>query len=198
MYNWNSTGTVENTIIRGNSADQGPQIGLGAESAPSEVTFTFCDVEGGDSAAHVEPGCTLNWGAGNLDTDPLFVTGPLGDYYLSQITAGQGSDSPCVDAGSDTATNLGMDTMSTNTIQLLDGGTVDMGYHYPVSLRIYTIEESGGNITIGWNSEAGTSYTVRWSADMQSWDSISVGETDEWTDTNTAGYAQKYYQVEEN
>ncbi len=42
-------------------------------------------------------------GAGNIDLDPLFVSGPDGDYYLSQIAAGQAVDSPCVDAGSDLA-----------------------------------------------------------------------------------------------
>jgi len=32
-------------------------------------------------------------------SSPLFATGPLGDYYLSQSAAGQPSDSPAVDTG---------------------------------------------------------------------------------------------------
>jgi len=87
--------TVINTILWGNSASTGPQISLGAGS----MDVSYCDVEGGSAAVHVAPGATLYWGEGNMDWDPLFVTGPLGDYYLSQVAAGQGSDSPCLDAG---------------------------------------------------------------------------------------------------
>jgi hypothetical protein len=69
-------------------------------------------------------------GTGNIHDDPLFVTGPEGDYYLSQIAAGEGVNSPCVDAGSDTAADLGMDQCTTRTDDVNDVGIVDMGYHY--------------------------------------------------------------------
>jgi len=65
-------------------------------------------------------------GIGNIDDDPLFVTGPLGDYYLSHV----GQDSPCIDVGSDTAVNLGLAARTTRTDELPDTGIVDMGYHY--------------------------------------------------------------------
>jgi hypothetical protein len=68
-----------------------------------------------------------------VNDNPLFVTGQLGDYYLSQTAAGQGTDSPCVDAGSDTAANLGMDIFTTRTDLAVDTRTVDMGYHYPIT-----------------------------------------------------------------
>ena len=42
----------------------------------------------------------------------------------------QGSDSPCVDTGSDTSANLGMDIFTTRTDKVWDEGIVDMGYHY--------------------------------------------------------------------
>ncbi|MHC4095446.1 MAG: right-handed parallel beta-helix repeat-containing protein [Planctomycetota bacterium] len=74
-------------------------------------------------------------GIGNIHTDPRFVSGPEGDYYLSQIAAGQVSDSPCVDAGSDTAANLGMDIYTTRTDEMGDEEIVDMGYHYPAIIE---------------------------------------------------------------
>ncbi|OGP58914.1 MAG: hypothetical protein A2V67_20785, partial [Deltaproteobacteria bacterium RBG_13_61_14] len=52
------------------------------------------------------------------------------DFYLSQTAAGQGADSPCVDAGGDLASDLGLDAYTTRTDGVLDSGTVDMGYHY--------------------------------------------------------------------
>ena len=39
------------------------------------------------------------------------------------------ANSPCVDAGSDTAANLGLDTLTTRTDATPDAGIVDMGYH---------------------------------------------------------------------
>jgi len=105
--------TLTNCILWQNTPDE---IGLENTSSP---IVTCCDVDGG-------------WpGAGNIDDDPLFVTGPLGDYYLSQTAAGQESQSPCVDTGSDTAANLGLDVRTTRTDHLADASTVDMGYHSP-------------------------------------------------------------------
>ncbi len=69
-------------------------------------------------------------GIANIDNDPLFVSGPLGDYYLSQIAAGQFLDSPCVDAGSDLASVFGLNQFTTRIDHLGDAGIVDMGYHY--------------------------------------------------------------------
>ncbi|MFZ0033988.1 MAG: S8 family serine peptidase [Sedimentisphaerales bacterium] len=83
----------------------------------------------------VDPNCTLNWdsnsyrwdpNSNNIDKDPCFVSG----YYLSQIAAGQAVNSDCVDGGSNTAENLGMNTYTTRTDGMFDEGIVDMGYHY--------------------------------------------------------------------
>jgi hypothetical protein len=65
-----------------------------------------------------------------ITSDPLFVAGPKGECYLSQVASGQGLDSPCVDAGGDTAASLGLDAKTTRTDAVTDTGVVDMGYHY--------------------------------------------------------------------
>jgi hypothetical protein len=67
-------------------------------------------------------------GVGNISSDPLFIGNPLGDYFLSQIVAGQIVQSPCVNTGHpDSAMIVG--TTRTDAVQ--DQGIVDMGYHYP-------------------------------------------------------------------
>ena len=77
-------------------------------------------------------------GPGNISADPLYVQGEGCDYLLSQTAAGQTSESPCVDAGSNSATTLGMTFYSTRTDSVSDTGTVDMGYHLPVGMpRVY-------------------------------------------------------------
>ena len=83
---------------------------------------------------HLEAGCTLNWNSGNIDADPLFLAGPLGGYYLSQIAAGQWLESPCVDAGDSEIGHLPdmiwIGTTRTDVVE--DAGIIDMGFHYPL------------------------------------------------------------------
>jgi len=114
-------GQVRDSILRGNSPDE----------IWDQLFFTtsvfHTNIEGG----HV--------GTGNIDSDPLFVTGPGGDCYLAQIAAGQLADSPCLDAGSDAAFvtcfetadgTVCLDLLSTRTDEEPDTGQADMGYHY--------------------------------------------------------------------
>ena len=69
-------------------------------------------------------------GTGNLSgLDPLFVAGPEGDTYLSQVMAGQASDSPAVDAGGVTVQDAGLQDRTTRTDRLRDEGIADMGFH---------------------------------------------------------------------
>ena len=136
-------GPIANCTITGNEASSGGGIYLGYfidwhcvvlnsvmwGDTPDEIagytalaTVTYSDVDGG-------------WtGTGNISNDPLLVSGPLGDYYLSCTAAGQEADSPCIDAGSGTAESLGLDKLTTRTDSAADSGIVDMGYHYPLAI----------------------------------------------------------------
>ena len=114
-YYYASESSITDSILWGNGLEE-----IVADSAAP--TVTFCDVEAG-------------WpGVGNIASDPLFVSGPLHDYYLSQTVAGQAADSPCVDAGSDVVVNLGFEALTTRLDGSRDVGIVDMGYHSPADL----------------------------------------------------------------
>jgi hypothetical protein len=114
--------TISNSIFRDNDCD----LSNGYSGFPPEVTHSC-----------VEDG----WpGAGNITSDPLFTTGPGGDNYLSQTSAGQVAESPCIDSGNLPATDICwtvgtettcLDERNTHTDQQPDTGQVDMGYHYP-------------------------------------------------------------------
>ena len=125
--------TLTNCILRDNSAEEGPEIALYSH----ETSISYCNIQGGRLDIYIvneNPERYLTWDENsNIDADPCFVMGRLGDYYLSHTAAGQAIDSPCVDAGSDTAANLGVDIFTTRTDQVVDAGTVDMGYHYPIT-----------------------------------------------------------------
>lgn len=126
---WHAHFTVKNCIVWGDSAVEGLEIHLWGESS---ISVDYSDVEAGSSGVWVCQNCDLYWGEGNIDLDPLFVTGPLGEYYLSQIAAGQPEDSPCVDAGDpDSPVPEG----TTRTDEVPDAWPTDMGYHYAVPDR---------------------------------------------------------------
>ncbi len=78
-----------------------------------DCSATYCCIEDRDR------------GWGNIHDDPLFVTGPNGDYYLDR-------DSPCIDAGSRSADEAGMAKYTTQAKGTPDTGVVDMGFHYPL------------------------------------------------------------------
>ena len=71
-------------------------------------------------------------GQGNIDADPLFVSGPLGNFYLSSRDAGQDEDSPCIDGGSVSSSRAGLDLLTTRSDEVLDTGVLDIGYHYRI------------------------------------------------------------------
>ncbi len=110
--------TVTDSIVWGNSPDQ----------------FNF-------SYALVTYSCVQGdyTGEGNIDQDPFFITGSLGDFYLDHELP---SESPCIDTGSDLAESICyiipdnprqsfcMSDRTTRTDELPDSGQVDMGYHY--------------------------------------------------------------------
>jgi len=71
---------------------RGTEIYIGTSAFPSDLTVSYSDVQGGEAAAYIDPGCTLIWQDGNIDHAPLFIGG--GDYHLS-------AGSPCIDVGTD-------------------------------------------------------------------------------------------------
>ena len=116
---------IKNCILWSNAPDQ-------IYNSGGSPQVTYSDVEGG-------------WpGNENINSDPLFIfgPGPYGDYYLSQVAAGQTQQSPCVDTG-DPSSEIIEGTTRTNGVQ--DDYPVDMGYHYEVfeSLGYMTLLSSG-------------------------------------------------------
>jgi len=135
--------TVKDSIIWDNVGVSGAQITLGSGNEyaiqPSTLEIKYSDIAGGQSEIQRGQLCELYWLDGNIDDDPLFVANEEGDYYyLSQIDSGQPSQSPCVDAGSNDAWELGLHIYTTRTNNNPDAddmidpnsAIVDMGYHY--------------------------------------------------------------------
>lgn len=85
---------ISHSILWGNSAPQGNNVGLSANvfdyGGIASASVEYSDVAGGQKSVYVAPGAVLNWADTNLDTDPLFVS--VRDRSLK-------GTSPCIDAG---------------------------------------------------------------------------------------------------
>jgi hypothetical protein len=128
-----STNTVGNNIVVGNSSTYGGGI---ASSNNGHATLLNNDVWNNTPQNYYN----INPGTNDISVDPIFVTGPLGDYYLSQTAAGQPQNSPCIDYGFATAESLELHTFTTRTDSVYDEGIVDLGYHYPINPYV-TVKE---------------------------------------------------------
>jgi len=122
-----TTLSVVHGIFWDNSAPEGKEIYLDYDPLGLSLSIEYSDVEGGIGSLEVEPGCTLSWGEGMIDADPLFTSGPGGTLYLSQTAAGQPVNSPCVDAGDPSA---GGASGTTRSDAFSDVGIVDLGAHH--------------------------------------------------------------------
>jgi parallel beta-helix repeat protein len=128
-----STGTVKDCIFWDNPGiDIKLTQGLSDPDYKSVLYISHTDIQGGIGSISKDSYCTIHWEVGNIDADPIFTSGLGGNYYLSQTLAGQLSNSPCLNAGSNTAKNCLMHLSSTRTDGVADRNMVDIGYHYPL------------------------------------------------------------------
>ncbi len=124
--------TIENSIIWANNAGwvSGREIDFWTDYSyypyPFYLTLDYTDVD--SDAINVNYDNEMIWGSGMITAEPLFISGPLSSYYLSQTAAGQADQSPCVDTGHPLA-NMVWGTTRTDERQ--DDGTLDMGWHAP-------------------------------------------------------------------
>ena len=110
----NASPAITDTILWGDAPEE-----IYVYSGTPSVSYS--DVQGGYP------------GTGNINADPLFIAEPESDYYLSQIAAGQGSDSPCLNTG-DPVSPMIHGTTRTDSVQ--DVGTIDMGCHAILIIQV--------------------------------------------------------------
>jgi predicted outer membrane repeat protein len=90
IYCWeNSSPSLVNCIFWNNSPQE---VAFASYIDPNTITISYSDIEGGEEGIETNNNGTVNWLEGNINAEPLFVNGEMGDYHLTE-------DSPCVDAG---------------------------------------------------------------------------------------------------
>lgn len=137
---------IINSILWANTARNGDQIAVGRPDGSifnpcADVDVSYTDLEGGPDEVFLEgPDTVLWWLGGNIEAEPVFARTESGrqQYYLSQVAAGQLTDSPALDAGfgdvSMLASAVGLEPnyLTTRSDHLPDANAIDMGYHYRV------------------------------------------------------------------
>ena len=183
VFSHGSDITVINSILW----DDPPQgTSFDPDGPPSSMTISYSDYQ---DAILTNNNGTVNWGAGNIAADPLFVDAVSGNFNLT-------GDSPAIDAGDP-------DPQYNDP----DGTIADMGaFHYDQSgqpARVKNLITTPGvnNISLKWdaNSEADlVSYTVYRStttgANFSSVASVAIPDT-EYVDSAVDPDVTYYYRV---
>lgn len=111
-----ATLNLENTIIYRNENPAGSSEAF--LNAGSTTNVAWCDVEGGQATFLTGGGAVLNWGAGNIDANPLFTNDDSGDFSIRPC-------SPCVHAGNPAFAGAG--EFDVSGAARLFNGRVDIG-----------------------------------------------------------------------
>ena len=104
-------------------------------------------------------------GPQSISLPPAFVDPANADFRLSRRVAGQSTDSPLIDRGSDTAENLGLGGRTAFSDKSPDVDLVDLGYHgtllhlaqgtLEVSETTLTFDAGGDSFTVSGNLQLG-------------------------------------------
>lgn len=131
-----SHGVITNTILWGDAATEGSEIWIGDSGHSSSLDISFSDVKGSLASVHTEPGCTLNWGAGMIETDPQFVNPAVYDFHLTWL-------SRCINMGTNTgAPPQDMDGEARPFMGTADLGADEFTGLHPLEADLFAFSQS--------------------------------------------------------
>jgi len=100
VYCYNSSNLLlSNDILWNNTALYAPDLYVANTGAAASAQISYCNVR--NSGVVSDSGCIINWGSGNINTDPRFAG--MGTLTLKNTFTGADyhllKGSPCIDAG---------------------------------------------------------------------------------------------------
>lgn len=155
--------TVVNNIIvqnRGSGGAADPAVGVREPSGSNylgRATLDYNIVYGNPTNYELSNAKLTLPGPHSIRLSPIFVDAVREDFRLGRVQTGQIADSPAINAGSDTAENLGLAGRTAFTDKLPDTGTIDLGYH-PTLLYVAEGTTTIGQATLTFD-QAGQSFT---------------------------------------
>jgi len=113
--------TITNSVLYGNTSPKGHEIAVrssGGVYIPI-LDVSYSDIQGGQEEIYIDGDPIVNWGEGNIDADPLFVSS--NDFRLT-------GNSPCINAGNNDAVPIDLYTDMDGNSRIY-GCFVDMGVY---------------------------------------------------------------------
>jgi len=148
-----SSPIITNTILWDNNASSGQELWIGNTSHSSTVYISYSDVFAGKASVHVSPGCTLHWGDGMIDSDPLFADPGNSDFHIT-------FNSPCRGSGNNTAVTESCDIEGDPRIAFK---AVDIGADEFYTHLYHTGDATpGGSVELKLVDLPGTSPVILW------------------------------------
>jgi hypothetical protein len=122
-----SNATIKNSILWGNASVIASEVRVKNMGAPTSIKISNCDIQDRENSVACDSDCTIEWGLGNIDSDPCFIemgsiagdTYVAGDYHLLE-------DSACIDAGDPEYIAAAGETDLEGHRRIL-GGIIDIG-----------------------------------------------------------------------
>jgi hypothetical protein len=154
--------TVVNCTFAGNAAGHGRALSCASDGHPSAPALANCILWNGGDEVWNDDGSTIAitysdirggyGGEGNIDTDPLFVDPVSDDFHLS-------TDSPCTDAGDNTAVPEAVTTDLDTNPRFVDNPFMpDTGFGTPPIVDMGAYEfPSGSGDPVTYHVEPGDS-----------------------------------------
>ena len=137
---------VANSILWGNTAQEGAQLFVEGSGDPASLAVRYSDVQGGPGGVHLQgPQATLDWQAGNLDTDPLLQATGLPTASSPTTDAADnlavGADLADLDGDGSTAEPVPFDAALGERF-VDQPGVPDLGLGFPtVDMGAYELDE---------------------------------------------------------
>ncbi|MDP8239261.1 MAG: S8 family serine peptidase [Candidatus Hatepunaea meridiana] len=166
LYNGAET-TIQNSILWYND----PQgITFFAENNAVILTISYSDIEGGRDGIVTFNNGRINWGEGNINSDPRFADAGNDDYHLTE-------NSPCIDSG------------DPDSPQDPDETRADMGaFYFPhyvgdPAIEVVWSEEYGYPVNVDWNGAfdeilTGFSYDIDLTINNTGGEDLVINEID--------------------
>jgi len=133
----------------------------GGSDYTGHATLNYNDVYGNTTNYALSNGSGTVKGPNSLSVSPAFINPANGDFRLSRQAAGQSTDSPVINKGSDTTENLGLSGRTAFTDKYPDVDQVDLGYHgtllnvteglTTINQATLTFDQSGQSFTLAAN-----------------------------------------------
>ncbi len=141
-----------NSILWDDTVNSEPRIYMQYYEEPTSIYVDYSDIEGGQGVIRGDGAYEINWGSGNIDTDPMFNSPGL-DFSLS-------NESPCIDSGTSDTLQFWIPQIDLAGNPRIYRDLIDMGC-YENQFAFYITENEGNHNFVVYPNPAKEHFYIR-------------------------------------